>query len=107
MTGNTQKIGAIIIYLDILFTRDHFPAWLGTWGERERRRGGGMTGEEGGGEGRREGGPQGFGDSWHERGREKETGRRSEGRQERDNVMSVFEISRIFMTSIYLRLHRA
>lgn len=28
--GEHTKIGAIIIYLDILFTRDHFPAWLGT-----------------------------------------------------------------------------
>lgn len=48
---HTKKIGAIIIYLDILFTRDHFPTWLGTEG------GGGIRG-------RREGGPQGFGDSW-------------------------------------------
>lgn len=51
----------------------------------------------------REGGPQGVGDSWHERDRE----RRRDGRQERDNVMSVFEMIRIFMTSIYLRLHKA
>lgn len=57
----------------------------------------------GGGGGAREGGPQGVGDSWHERDRE----RRRDGRQERDNVMSVFEMIRIFMTSIYLRLHKA
>lgn len=54
----------------------------------------------GGGEGG-QGGPQGFGDSWHERerGRErwKETGRRRGGRQERDNVIRLFEMMRIFM----------
>lgn len=44
---NTQKIGAIIIYLDILFTRDHFPAWLGT-GMREAG-GGGWEREDHGG----------------------------------------------------------
>lgn len=59
-----------------------------TVGRRYERRWGGV----------REGGPQGVGDSWHERDRE----RRRDGRQERDNVMSVFEMIRIFMTSIYL-----
>lgn len=65
MTRNThKKVRAIIIYLDILFTRDHFPAWLGTGaGEMEGRRN-----ER---KGVKEGGPQGFGDSWHETGREK------------------------------------
>lgn len=65
-----KKIGAIIIYLDILFTRDHFPAWLGT-GVRE------IEGRRNERKGAREGGPQGFGDSWRETGREKY------GRQER------------------------
>lgn len=100
--GTHKKIGAIIIYLDILFTRDHFPSWLGTGvreteGRRnERRR-------------RREGGPQGFGDSWHGRGREgwKETRRRRDGRGERDNVMSVVDKMSFLKTSIYLRLHQA
>lgn len=48
MTGNTQKIGAIIIYLDLLFTRDHFPPWLGT-GVREMK---GRRNERMGGRGR-------------------------------------------------------
>lgn len=43
----------------------------------------------------REGGPQGFGDSWHKR--ERETGRRRDGRQERDNVTSVFKMLRVFL----------
>lgn len=44
MTRQTHKNGAIIIYLDILFTRDRFPAWLGTGGGWSR--GGGGEGEE-------------------------------------------------------------
>ena len=67
MTRNTEKIRAIIIYLDILFTRDHFPYLVGDVGG-----GGGGEGDGGaeewkdGGGGRGEGGPQGFGDSWAE-----------------------------------------
>lgn len=77
MTGNTQKIGAIIIYLDILFTRDHFPAWLGT-GVRETE---GRRNERGG---VMEGGPQGFGDSWQREAEgDRKRRRRRAGRQER------------------------
>lgn len=47
------------------------------------------------------GGPQGFGDSWHdrERGRERwdETGRRRGGKTGRDNVIRPFDVMRIFM----------
>lgn len=58
---------------------------------------------------RREGGPRGFGDSWHGRGKEgwKETRRRRDGRGERDNVMSVVDKMSFLKTSIYLRLHQA
>lgn len=49
----------------------------------------------------RGGGPQGFGDSWHdrERGRERwdETGRRRSGKTGRDNVIRPFDVMRIFM----------
>lgn len=93
MTGNTQKIGAIIIYLDILFTRDHFPAWLGTGvSETEGRRNGG------GGDHR---GLETAGTREAE-----EDGRGRNGRQERDNVMSAFEMMRVFMGRIYSR-HQA
>lgn len=58
---------------------------------------------------RREGGPRGFGDSWHGRGKEgwKETRRRRDGRGERDNVMSVVDKMSFLKTSICLRLHQA
>lgn len=50
----TKRTGAIIIYLDLLFTRDHSPAWLGTSVEEaEGRR---ESEGRGGREGRREGG---------------------------------------------------